>query len=95
MQLRLSTLFLAASLAAQQVSGLYFYIDGTSPKCFFEDLPKDTLVVGVFSLAPNSTPNKRLTLRRPVQGGGIPDAHEPLQRQQPAGTADHGRRDVR
>ncbi|KAJ1326759.1 p24 family protein alpha [Microdochium nivale] len=25
---------------------LYFYIDGTSPKCFFEELPKDTLVVG-------------------------------------------------
>lgn len=25
---------------------LYFYIDGTAPKCFFEDLPKDTLVVG-------------------------------------------------
>lgn len=25
---------------------LYFYIDGTTPKCFFEDLPKDTLVVG-------------------------------------------------
>ncbi|KAK6074853.1 transmembrane emp24 domain-containing protein 9 [Seiridium cupressi] len=25
---------------------LYFFIDGTTPKCFFEDLPKDTLVVG-------------------------------------------------
>ena len=25
---------------------LYFYIDGTSSKCFFEELPKDTLVVG-------------------------------------------------
>ncbi|KAI9678113.1 MAG: emp24p/erv25p- protein [Caeruleum heppii] len=28
------------------VSSLYFYIDGTTPKCFFEELPKDTLVVG-------------------------------------------------
>jgi hypothetical protein len=28
------------------VQCLYFYIDGTSPKCFFEELPKDTLVVG-------------------------------------------------
>lgn len=26
--------------------GLYFYIDGVHPKCFFEELPKDTLVVG-------------------------------------------------
>lgn len=25
---------------------LYFYIDGATPKCFFEELPKDTLVVG-------------------------------------------------
>lgn len=47
MQLRLSTLVLAASLVVKQASALYFYIDGTSPKCFFEDLPKDTLVVGM------------------------------------------------
>jgi hypothetical protein len=25
---------------------LHFYVDGTSPKCFYEELPKDTLVVG-------------------------------------------------
>ncbi len=25
---------------------LYFYIDGPVSKCFYEDLPKDTLVVG-------------------------------------------------
>lgn len=30
------------------VQSLYFYIDGTSPKCFFEELPKDTLVVGKY-----------------------------------------------
>ena len=28
---------------------LYFYIDGTAPKCFFEELPKDTLVVGHYT----------------------------------------------
>lgn len=28
------------------VQGLYFYLEGPSQKCFFEDLPKDTLVVG-------------------------------------------------
>jgi hypothetical protein len=27
-------------------NALYFYINGNQPKCFFEDLPKDTLVVG-------------------------------------------------
>ncbi|KAK7973020.1 emp24/gp25L/p24 family/GOLD [Apiospora sp. TS-2023a] len=34
---------LSLSTVAQ---ALYFYIDGSQPKCFFEDLPKDTLVVG-------------------------------------------------
>jgi p24 family protein alpha len=28
---------------------LYFYIEGTTPKCFFEELPKDTLVVGHYN----------------------------------------------
>ncbi len=28
---------------------LYFYIDGSAPKCFFEELPKDTLVVGHYT----------------------------------------------
>ncbi|KPI37345.1 uncharacterized protein AB675_10223 [Cyphellophora attinorum] len=27
---------------------LYFYLDGTTPKCFYEELPKDTLVVGSY-----------------------------------------------
>jgi hypothetical protein len=31
------------------VQSLYFYIDGTNPKCFFEELPKDTLVVGHYT----------------------------------------------
>jgi hypothetical protein len=26
---------------------LYFYVDGRQTKCFFEDLPKDTLVAGM------------------------------------------------
>ena len=28
------------------VNALYFYLDSTTPKCFYEELPKDTLVVG-------------------------------------------------
>ena len=39
------TLLPLLSLAAM-ARALYFYIDVTSPKCFFEELPKDTLVVG-------------------------------------------------
>jgi hypothetical protein len=33
-------------LFASNVQALYFYMDSTTPKCFFEELPKDTLVVG-------------------------------------------------
>jgi hypothetical protein len=43
----LSILSLSALLAP--VQSLYFYIDGTTPKCFFEELPKDTLVVGHYT----------------------------------------------
>ncbi|KAL6701058.1 emp24/gp25L/p24 family/GOLD domain-containing protein [Trichoderma pleuroticola] len=35
---------LATFVAAAQA--LYFFIDGGTPKCFYEELPKDTLVVG-------------------------------------------------
>ena len=42
--------WLMAALATLSVilptNALYFYMDGQSPKCFFEELPKDTLVVG-------------------------------------------------
>lgn len=37
---------LSLSAVAQ---ALYFYIDGSTPKCFFEELPKDTLVVGHYT----------------------------------------------
>ncbi|CAL3967492.1 unnamed protein product [Diplocarpon coronariae] len=39
---------LSLSALLVPVQSLYFYIDGTTPKCFFEELPKDTLVVGQF-----------------------------------------------
>jgi hypothetical protein len=51
------TLPLLALLIAQ-TRALYFYIDGPTQKCFFEDLPKDTLVVGTFT-----TSNARKYLR--------------------------------
>ena len=40
---------LSLSALLVPVQSLYFYIDGTNPKCFFEELPKDTLVVGHYS----------------------------------------------
>ncbi len=45
----LATLVALSSLFTSS-QALYFYLDGTSPKCFYEDLPKDTLVVGMYSL---------------------------------------------
>jgi hypothetical protein len=45
--------------AAVPANALYFYIDGTTPKCFFEELPKDTLVVGMLQLYSERAANKR------------------------------------
>ena len=41
--------FLPLLSLASMAQALYFFIDVTSPKCFFEELPKDTLVVGHYS----------------------------------------------
>ncbi|KAI1336769.1 emp24/gp25L/p24 family/GOLD-domain-containing protein [Xylariaceae sp. FL0016] len=41
--------FLPLLSLASAVQALYFYIDGSQPKCFFEELPKDTLVVGHYA----------------------------------------------
>lgn len=29
-------------------NALYFYVDGRQTRCFYEELPKDTLVVGKY-----------------------------------------------
>ncbi len=42
---------LGACLAlAQSSAALYFYLDAGANKCFLEELPKDTIVVGKPSL---------------------------------------------
>ena len=46
--MRFSALAAATAALMVPVQSLYFYIDGTNPKCFFERLPKDTLVVGQY-----------------------------------------------
>jgi len=42
----LASILTVTCLLASSTQALYFYIDGTTPKCFYEELPKDTLVVG-------------------------------------------------
>ncbi|KAI9643126.1 emp24p/erv25p- protein [Ciborinia camelliae] len=46
--MRISFPLIGAALSALlvPVQSLYLYIDGAKPTCFFEELPKDTLVVG-------------------------------------------------
>ncbi|KAG7004788.1 protein ERP5 [Physcia stellaris] len=41
-----SLLFLLTFDFIAPVSAVYFYIENASPKCFYEELPKDTIVVG-------------------------------------------------
>ncbi|KAK9371372.1 emp24/gp25L/p24 family/GOLD-domain-containing protein [Lipomyces kononenkoae] len=36
-------------IVARGVDGLYFYLEGSERKCFLEELPQDTLVVGVYN----------------------------------------------
>lgn len=62
----LSAFAFAALLIPTQA--LYFYIDGPTQKCFFEELPKDTLVVGMlqlyFSTTTSIRPNYNVTIHR-------------------------------
>lgn len=44
--LQLFHILILLSLAIP-TNALYFYIEGTTPKCFYEELPKDTMVVGL------------------------------------------------
>ncbi|PNY27130.1 membrane protein, partial [Tolypocladium capitatum] len=41
--------FLPLLSLSSVAQALHFFVDGSTPKCFFEELPKDTLVVGHYS----------------------------------------------
>jgi len=41
--------FLPLLTLVSAAQALYFYVDGATSKCFFEELPKGTLVVGHYS----------------------------------------------
>jgi hypothetical protein len=45
-----SLLVLTTALFSLPTNALYFYMNGGTPKCFFEELPKDTLVVGHYDV---------------------------------------------
>jgi hypothetical protein len=73
---------LALATLVIPAQSLFFYLDGTTPKCFFEELPKDTLVVGGYPFTPlhgmDLWPQKaveyslmRYIPRRPLFGRGI------------------------
>jgi p24 family protein alpha len=50
MKVSSATLAVALSTFISSSQAIYFYLDGTTPKCFYEDLPKDTLVTGTFNV---------------------------------------------
>jgi hypothetical protein len=56
-------LFTAATLSlVLPTNALYFYMDATTPRCFMEELPKDTLVVGTSPHSSLFSPSSHLLL---------------------------------
>jgi len=49
-----SSILLAAALAGSS-QALHFFMDGAVQKCFYEELPKDTLVVGMLAFTLDCT----------------------------------------
>ena len=71
------------ALLVCQAQALYFYIDGPTQKCFFEELPKDTLVVGKVEHKQGSlTMNKTDIEDRHIQGDTM-ERPVPLVRREP------------
>ncbi|KAG9291824.1 hypothetical protein G9A89_012109 [Geosiphon pyriformis] len=58
--LLLSNLLLVL-LHTPHTAALYFYLEGTEQKCFIEELPKDTLVVGNYKAEQWSEPQQQYT----------------------------------
>jgi hypothetical protein len=51
------------SLLLTRAHALYFYLEGSQMRCFLEDLPKDTLVVGTHPLLSDSDAQGTLKLK--------------------------------
>ena len=67
-----SVLCLGLAFLASHAQALYFYIDGPSQKCFFEELPKDTLVVGMrYRLHLLRSEHMTDTMPRPLQSDAM------------------------
>ncbi|KAI8984630.1 emp24/gp25L/p24 family/GOLD-domain-containing protein [Mycotypha africana] len=52
--LHFGSLFLLLAFIAQ-TQALYFYLEGSEKKCFVEDLPKETMVIGIYKSEQFST----------------------------------------
>lgn len=52
---------LAMAALLSPVNALYFFMEGPTQKCFFEELPKDTLVVGEHKTYIQSDQRNKLT----------------------------------
>lgn len=83
-------------------NALYFYVEGRQPKCFFEDLPKDTLVAGKKRALHTQSPlRNQLTnipyfrMNRQVRNTGHQPKLEQLLRGPEPKDAYHRRRDLR
>lgn len=87
----LRPLLSATCLLASSAQALFFYLDGTTPKCFYEELPKDTLVVGQSSHSHHMAQHI-LTACRPLQSRSIQHQYELLLHyQRPRNTSNSGR----
>ncbi|KAK9447521.1 emp24/gp25L/p24 family/GOLD-domain-containing protein [Limtongia smithiae] len=49
MRATLSVILLVLAALTTRVAGLHFYLEGSDRKCFLEELPQDTLVVGYYN----------------------------------------------
>ncbi|KAI4224678.1 MAG: hypothetical protein L6R36_004486 [Xanthoria steineri] len=59
--LQLLICFLLLALALP-INALYFYLEGLNPKCFYEELPKDTMVAGHYKAEELDTNTKTLSI---------------------------------
>lgn len=96
------TLLLAVALALP-TQALHFYLDGAVQKCFYEELPKDTLVVGTtysshISLFWGYVYNARVTAAdryRPLPRRSLERPDQIIPRQHRCRRLRHRRRDIR
>ena len=79
--MHLSLLIASIFTLLSPVYSLYFYLEGSQTRCFLEDLPKDTLVVGQSSLFEIN--------HRPIQSRRMELWNKPIHRKPQLGHQNH------